>query len=670
MLCGATLSFRGKPGTERYAREAPAGKVSGDDVTRDSAASQLTRPPVDLPVLGKFAGYDILGRLALGGMAEILLARHSNTEGDHRFLVVKRILPHFEQDNDFVQMFLDEARIGMQLKHPNICQFHQFGADEGSHFIVMEWVNGVPLGRLIRKARNSGGVGLPIAIRIGVDVARALHYAHIANDEHGEPFNIIHRDVSPHNIMIGYTGAVKLLDFGIAKADHRAHKTQAGVVKGKFAYMAPEQCTAGQADHRLDIFALGVCLFETLTGRSLYRRQTEAATMRAVIMDPVPSLKERLPDVSDELDRILQKALAKEASDRYASAEAFARDLEEFGKANKLFATQREVADFVRKVFPEEFTRGPRVDTVPFGASITLDMHHANDSSSAKSYVSQIPGALRELEVDVGGYGDELGHLLDSPVVAPLPLPASQPANSDPQAAWAPSEDAPKGAPKRATPKKSTSGTKKSSGFGWKGIVITLILLLGGVAVAHEHTDIVKDAVGNLSEMFEEKGPPEVAVDDNPLLREHGARILVASSPPGAKVYLDGKEQGVTPVALTGLMRGDYRVRVETPGFASWSTKVEVSNGETAGVTARLLGKQGGAQPGAFGRVSIDTTPPADAYVAGDLVGRTPIDLVYAPIGRVTFDFELPDGRKVSREVDVKSDGLARARFDLSDAKR
>jgi serine/threonine-protein kinase len=595
-------------------------------------------------------------------MAEILLARHANTEGDHRFLVVKRILPHFEQDSDFVQMFLDEARIGMQLKHPNICQFHQFGADEGSHFIVMEWVNGVPLGRLIRKARNSGGVGLPIAIRIGVDVARALHYAHIANDEHGEPFNIIHRDVSPHNIMIGYTGAVKLLDFGIAKADHRAHKTQAGVVKGKFAYMAPEQCTAGQADHRLDVFALGVCLFETLTGRSLYRRQTEAATMRAVIMDPVPSLKERLPDVSDELDKILQKALAKEASDRYATAEAFARDLEEFGKANKLFATQREVADFVKKVFPEEFTRGPRVDTVPFGASITLDMHHANDSSSGKSYVSQIPGAIRELEVDVGGYG-ELGHLLDSPVVAPLPLPASEPANSDAQVA-------PKEISKRAAPKKKSTRTKKSSGFGWKSISVTLLVLLGGLAVAYDQTDIVKDAVGNLSEMFEEKGPPEVSVDDNPLLLEHGARILIASSPPGAKVYLDGKEQGVTPVALTGLMRGDYRVRVESPGFASWSTKVEVSQGETAGVTARLLGKQGGAQPGAFGRVSIETTPPADVYVAGDLIGRTPIETVYAPLGRVTLNFELPDGRKVSREVDVKSDGVARARFDLGNAKR
>lgn len=619
----------------------------------------MSKPTLDLPVLGKFAGYDILGRLALGGMAEILLARHANTDGGHRLLVVKRILPHFEQDKDFVQMFLDEARIGMQLKHPNICQFHQFGADEGSHFIVMEWVDGMPLGRVIRKARKTGGVGIPIAVRIGVDVAKALHYAHIANDEHGEPFHIIHRDVSPHNIMIAYSGAVKLLDFGIAKADHRAHKTQAGVVKGKFAYMAPEQCTAGQADHRLDIFALGVCIFETLTGKSLYRRQTEAATMRAVIMDPVPSLAERLPDVPEELDRILQKALAKEAKDRFATAEEFANELERFGRANQAFAKQREVADFVKKVFPEEFSRGPRVDTVPFGASITLDMAHANDSSSSKSYVSQIPGAIRELDVDGGGDDVDIGHLIDAPAVLPLPPPAIQPGS----ASLRPSASV---ETKRPSPKKRSTGAHKASGFGAKHLAVLGLLVVGGGAVAYDRTDVVKEALGRIETMFEEQGPPEVAVDDNPLLQQHGARILVASSPPGAKVFLDGKEQGVAPVALTGLMQGDYRVRVEAPGFASWSTTVKVATGETAGVTASLVGKQGGASPGAFGRVDIQTTPSADVYMAGDLIGRTPIATVYAPVGRVTLDFELPDGRRVSRKVAIKADGVARARFDLT----
>ncbi|MDH3728941.1 MAG: PEGA domain-containing protein, partial [Myxococcales bacterium] len=542
------------------------------------------------------------------------------------------------------------------LNHPNICKFHQFGADEGSHFIVMEWVNGMPLGRLIRKARKQGGIGLPLAIRIGADIARALHYSHTANDEHGEPFNMIHRDVSPHNIMIGYDGSAKLLDFGIAKADHRAHKTQAGVVKGKFAYMAPEQCTGAQSDHRLDIFALGVCIFETLTGRSLYRRKTEAATMRAVIMDPVPSLKERLPDVADELDQILQKALAKDAGDRFATAEELADALEKFGKSTQQFARQREVSDFIKKVFPEEFARGPRVDTVPFGSSYSVDMYHANDSS--KSYVSQIPG-VRELEVDGTG-GLDLSHLLDgatAPATAPEPgtttspdEDASGPRLSRKQAA---------NAPKRATtgPDRGRRGPKRN----WKRLVALLLVVLAGGGYAMTKLDGMK----YVRALFPNEGPPEIALDENPLLQQHGARILVASSPPGAKIYLDGKEQGVTPVALTGLMQGEYRIRIETPGFASWSTTAKVSTGETAGVTARLLGKQGGAQPGAYGRVDIETNPPSDVFIGGDLLGRTPMESVYVPLGRVTMEFELNDGRRVMRKVNVRADRVSRARFDF-----
>ena len=626
------------------------------------------KPPVDLPVLGKFAGYDILGRLALGGMAEILLARHKDMDGATRFLVVKRILPHFEDDNDFVQMFLDEARIGMQLKHPNICKFHQFGADEGSHFIVMEWVNGMPLGRLIRKARKQGGIGIPIAVRIGADIARALHYAHTADDEHGEPFNMIHRDVSPHNIMVSYDGSAKLLDFGIAKADHRAHKTQAGVVKGKFAYMAPEQCTGAQADHRLDIFALGVCLFETFTGRSLYRRQTEAATMRAVMMDPVPTLKERLPDVPEELDQIVQKALAKEAGDRFATAEEFADALEKFGKSTQQFARQREVSDFVQKVFPEEFSRGPTVDTVPFGASITLDMHHANDSS--KSYVSQVPG-VRELDIEVGD-GLDLNHLLDggpAPGTAPVPEPttSSKDDASGPRLSRQPTLDPPKRSTKR--PVRGAPVRRRSS----KRLVMLLVAVVAAGGFAIVKFDGMKDLDGVLRDvkgLFRDKGPPEIALDDNPLLQQHGARILIASSPPGAKIYLDGKEQGVTPVALTGLMQGEYRIRIETPGFASWTTTARVSTGETAGVTARLLGKQGGAQPGAYGRIDIETNPPSDVFVGGDLLGRTPMENVYVPLGRVTLEFELNNGRSITRKVNVKSDRVSRARFDFRKAAR
>jgi hypothetical protein len=307
---------------------------------------------------------------------------------------------------------------------------------------------------------------------------------------------------------------------------------------------------------------------------------------------------------------------------------------------------------------------------VPFGASIAVSVLNADALDSQKSYVSQVPGAIRDLEIDGDAGGVDLGHLIDAPVVLPHAAPANKDASPTPDLSQRPTEPAEIKPAKKAASPKPKSASKKPSRFGWKQSAALLLILAGGAVAAYHQNDAVKEAVDGLAVVFEEKGPPEVAIDENPLLREHGARILLASSPPGAKVFLDGIEQGVAPVALTGLMEGDYRVRVEAPGFASWSTKVQVAQGETAGVTAKLLGKQGGAKPGAFGRVNVETTPPSDVYIAGDLLGRTPMQTVYAPLGLVTFEFKLPDGRNVSRDVKVESDSVARARFDLTRAKR
>lgn len=195
-------------------------------------------------------------------------------------------------------MFLDEARLAIRLQHPNICPIYEFGEAQGTWFIAMEWVNGVPLGKLIRKARASGGIPVPVTVRVLAQISEALHYAHRARDEQGELLGIVHRDVSPQNIMVSYSGSVKLLDFGVAKAKSHSARTQAGVVKGKLAYMAPEQCRGEEIDARADVFALGVCLFEALTGRPLYHRGTEFETLKAVMDDPVPSVRSFKPEPS------------------------------------------------------------------------------------------------------------------------------------------------------------------------------------------------------------------------------------------------------------------------------------------------------------------------------------------------------------------------------------
>jgi serine/threonine-protein kinase len=333
----------------------------------DAQGLARRRRGVELPVLGTFGPYEILGRLAMGGMAEILLARRPGSEP----LVIKKILAQYARDEDFVEMFLDEARIGSALDHPNIGRFLDFGEIDRQLFIAMEWVHGVTLGRLIRRARDKGGLPFPLACEIVARVADALHYAHTARDAEGNVMGLIHRDVSPHNVMIDFDGTVKLLDFGIAKAETQGHHTQAGVVKGKFAYMAPEQCRGRALDFRIDIFALGVVLFESLTGRSLYRRETEAATMHAIVAEPVPSLLEKIPNAPRELEAILRTALQKDPAARFPTAAAMRDVLQQYVQRTSEDVAPARVAGLVQQLFRDEL-EAPLVDSTPFGASYDL----------------------------------------------------------------------------------------------------------------------------------------------------------------------------------------------------------------------------------------------------------------------------------------------------------
>ncbi len=357
-------------------------------------SSDLSELAVELPVIGHFGPYDILGRLAMGGMAEILLARNREDAGSAP-IVLKKILAQYAQDDEFVEMFLDEAHIGTQLGHSSICRFLDSGEIDNQLFIAMEWVNGVTLGRLIRRARDQGGLEAGMVCALLAKVADALHYAHTARDETGVVMGLVHRDVSPHNIMISYTGQPKLLDFGIAKAEVQAHHTRAGVVKGKFAYMAPEQCRGLEIDYRIDIFALGVVLYEALTGRSLYRRGSEMETMRAIVKGPVPKLSERLERPPRELEAIVSTALAKAPEDRYPTAAAMRDVLRMYAKRSGVPADDISVARVVRKLFLEEMRKGPAVDSTPFGAS--YDIGKANEIPIPSPKVESAPRPTPDL---------------------------------------------------------------------------------------------------------------------------------------------------------------------------------------------------------------------------------------------------------------------------------
>ena len=235
-----------------------------------------------------FGKYLLVRKLAVGGMAEIFLAKSRGAEGFQRDVVIKRILPSYSEDEAFVTMFIDEARIAARLHHPNIVQIYDFDKCDDSFYIAMEFVDGRDLRKVLDQGVKTGRRMTPVrAAHVLADIASGLKHAHQARGDDGEPLNIVHRDVSPHNILLGYSGEAKILDFGIAKAAARSTKTRAGTVKGKCSYMSPEQARGKPLDGRSDMFALCAIGWEMLTGRKLFEGETDFEILNRVLTDPV-----------------------------------------------------------------------------------------------------------------------------------------------------------------------------------------------------------------------------------------------------------------------------------------------------------------------------------------------------------------------------------------------
>ena len=275
--------------------------------------------------------YTLVARLGQGGMAEIYLAVHHGLSGFRKLVVIKRLLPHMAHDPEVVQMFLDEARLAARLTHPNVVQTTKVGAAEGHYYLAMEFLDGQPLNRILRRQAELGRRMPPaLAARIISDALEGLHYAHGAKDFDGSPLRIVHRDVSPHNLMVGYDGIVKILDFGIAKATLQEAATRTGLIKGKFAYISPEQATGEPVDARADVWSMGVCLWECLAGRRLFKGKSEVATLHESLTKEIPEIVDYAGEVPRELEEIAFKALQRETDARYPSAEAMRADLEDW----------------------------------------------------------------------------------------------------------------------------------------------------------------------------------------------------------------------------------------------------------------------------------------------------------------------------------------------------
>ena len=302
-----------------------------------------------------FGKYTLLDRLAVGGMAEIFLARQGGLEGFEKTIVIKRIRPHLSKQASFIKMFLNEAKLAAQLNHPNIVQIYDLGKIADSYFIAMEYVYGRDMRRVLRKC-DSTAIPVPMvyALKIASSVCEGLYYANQKTDQAGKPLQIVHRDVTPENIFVSFDGTVKILDFGIAKAANQIEQTQVGQIKGKLRYMSPEQCMGKHLDNRSDLFSLGVVLYEWLTGFKLFTGDSDVAILKTISEGKISAPSYFKADIPEAAEAIVMKALEKDRDKRYQSAWEMQYDLDKFLSQYEFSPSNIHLSNFLKQLFADE----------------------------------------------------------------------------------------------------------------------------------------------------------------------------------------------------------------------------------------------------------------------------------------------------------------------------
>jgi serine/threonine protein kinase len=309
------------------------------------------------PTIERLGRYEILGEIASGGMATVFLGRVTGAKGFQRLVAIKRLHPHLESEEEFVSMFLDEARLAAKIRHPNVVGTLDVEDDEHL-YLVMEYVEGDRLLALLRHSAKTGEKIPPaVAVRIAMDTLAGLHAAHELCDDDGSPIGLVHRDVSPQNILVSVDGSVKLVDFGIAKASARLSVTRDGQLKGKIAYMAPEQTKRSEIDRRVDVFAMGIITWEMLTAKKLFNGESDVEVLNQLLFEPIPRLREVAPTVPASLDSVVARSLERDPAKRFSTAAEFADALE---RASKIFggpAATKTIAAHLQKVSGDKIAK-------------------------------------------------------------------------------------------------------------------------------------------------------------------------------------------------------------------------------------------------------------------------------------------------------------------------
>ena len=317
----------------------------------DAATAGLERP------VGRTIGrYRVCFEIASGGMATVYLASLRGAAGFNKVVALKSIHPHLASDPRFVHMFLDEARIASRLNHANVCQVFDFGEADGAHYLAMEYLAGEPLAAVVERAARASLLDTPewraLVARIVSDACAGLHAVHEVTDPDGKALDVVHRDVSPHNVFVTYDGVAKVVDFGIARAKHQVHRTETGEIKGNLPYIAPEQIKGPSVDRRADVWSIGVVTWEALTGQQLFKRETPVETMYAVLQAPVLRADHVAPALPAAWADVIERALSRDREARWRTTEEMGRALEALARAETHWPSQGDVQEQMERLFP------------------------------------------------------------------------------------------------------------------------------------------------------------------------------------------------------------------------------------------------------------------------------------------------------------------------------
>lgn len=528
-----------------------------------------------------FGNYILLEKLAAGGMAEIYLAKKLGANGVQKFVAIKRILQQYSDSEEFIAMFKDEAKIAINLSHSNVVSIYDFGVEAGQFYIVMEFVEGRNLRQILnRMKRTDDQFSVAQVAHIVGQVAAGLDHAHRCIDPTtGQSLNIIHRDMSPQNVMLGFEGDAKVVDFGIAKASHQIDSTRAGTLKGKFGYMSPEQIEGQAVDSRTDIFALGIMLWEMLANQRLFLANSEINTLRKIRECNVPNLRDINPNIPSELEQIVKKSLEKDRLERYQSAAYLRRDLQGFLSRFDPDFSAHDLSQFVKNLFSEEIIQirkkqivyaqvqaaGSASDkTQVIGQEentfATDDVSFDAVSFGAESAVGNQTGSYISGQQVVNGFDVSTGH-----------FEISQIGKNKPKLELAVKREAHRQTSdfQEHTYTKTNIRKVNLDGRNRNATLLTLIFSASFILVFFAylnkfHPEYKKNICRSLSSYG--ACPGFLAAPSN--------LLMIQTSPDKASIFIDGEKLGTSPTELT-VKQLPISVRVSKPGYRTVSRKLE-----------------------------------------------------------------------------------------------